>query len=189
MPKKAAKSENKNLSAIDSLSVRGLVGYSNTLVEFFDEIAKNASTSKGKWQSLPIVFPFADDAKLVITRPFSQSELCPFTGVLKEHNGIDLAAENGTPILAPADGDVVYVNDRDVFWGKTIKITHTNGYETLFAHLGTIQVRQGQKVRRGTVIATVGESGWTTGPHLHYELIKNGVHIDPQIYNFASLYD
>ena len=190
IPRRAVKNENKNSSAIDSLSIRGLVGYSNTLLEFFDEIARNASTIKGKWRNLPIVFPFADNTDFVITRPFSQDGLpCPFTGIMQPHLGIDLAAELGTPILAPADGNVVSVNERDIFWGRTIKISHANGYETFYAHLGMVAVRQGQRVQRGTKIGIVGESGWTTSPHLHYELIKNGVHLDPQAYNFASLYD
>jgi len=189
IPKRAARNEKRNLTAIDSLSIRGLVGYSNTLLEFFGDIAKNASTPQGKWQRLPLVFPLADNTKYVIKRPFAESLPDPFTGTMKAHLGIDLAAENGTPVLAPADGEVVFVSERDVFWGRTIKIAHADGYETLYAHLGTILVRHGQRVRRGTIIGTVGESGWATGPHLHYELIKNGVHLDPQIYNFASLHN
>ena len=188
-PKKSAKNEVKDLMPIDSLSIRGLVGYSSTLLEFFDEIAQNAPTTKGVWRNLPLVFPFSNDAKLVVMRPFSQSLPDPFTGTKKAHEGIDIAAENGTPILAPADGEVVLAREKDTFWGKVIKIAHTNGYETIYAHLGTISVRQGQKIRRGAIIGTIGESGWTTGPHLHYELIKNGENLDPQIYNFASLYD
>lgn len=189
LPKKAEKSKTQNSTGIDSLSIRGLVGYSNALFDFFDDIAKNASTTKGVWKNIPLVFPFDDNAKLVITRPFSNDLTDPFTGIKKTHNGIDIAAENETKILAPADGDVVSVAQNDIFWGKTIKISHQNGYQTIYAHLGTISVRQGQKVRRSEEIGTIGKSGWTTNPHLHYELIKNGVYLDPQLYNFISLYD
>lgn len=189
LPKKSVKNEKKELTGIDSLSIRGLVGYSDMLFYYFDEIAKNAPTSKGIWRSYPLVFPFSSDTKLVISRPFSQSLPDPFTGEQKAHNGIDIAAEYGTSVLAPADGEVILTNERDTFWGKIIKIKHANEYETVYAHLGTILVKRGQKIKRGTVIGTIGESGWTTGPHLHYELIKNGVYLDPQIYNFTSLYN
>jgi len=172
------------LSSIDSLNMYGLVDFSNKLLDFFADIAKDASSPQGLWRNTPLVFPFADNTKFVIIRPFSQSSTCPFTGMDKAHLGIDLAAEKGTPILAPADGVVLSTNERDAFWGRIIRISHANGYETRYAHLNSILVRAGQRVSRGTQIGTVGESGWATAPHLHFELIRNGVHLDPMLYNF-----
>jgi murein DD-endopeptidase MepM/ murein hydrolase activator NlpD len=136
-----------------------------------------------------LCLPISVSEKYVISRPFSDSLPDPFTGEIKKHNGIDIAAVNGSvPVLLPADGEVLLVKE-DVFFGKMIRIKHFGGYETFYAHLGSVSVKQGQKLKRGAQIGYFGESGWTTHPHLHYELIKNGENVDPQLYNFNSLYD
>lgn len=94
------------------------------------------------------------------------------------HDGIDLAAPLGTPIKAAQSGMVIYAGEQKGY-GLIAIIEHPNGLTTLYAHSRELRVRTGQQVREGQVIATVGESGRTTGPHLHFEVRKDGVPVDP----------
>ena len=94
------------------------------------------------------------------------------------HDGIDLAAPLGTPIKAAQSGMVIYAGEQKGY-GLIAIIEHPNGLTTLYAHSRELRVRTGQKVHEGQVIATVGESGRTTGPHLHFEVRKDGVPVDP----------
>ena len=102
----------------------------------------------------------------------------PFTGKPTMHNGIDIAASPGTPIVAPADGKVVYVA-YEAGYGKILAIDHGYGVKTRFAHNSQIYVKVGQVVKRGDVIAALGSTGRSTGPHLHYEVRVNNVPVDP----------
>lgn len=101
------------------------------------------------------------------------------------HEGIDIAAPRGTPIVAPADGMVTYVGYRKGY-GKTIGITHGNGISTLYAHCSRIYVLEGDSVFRDMPIAAVGNTGRSTGPHLHYEVHVDGVPVDPITYIVSS---
>ena len=94
------------------------------------------------------------------------------------HDGIDLAAPLGTPIKAAQSGTVVYAGEQKGY-GLIAIIEHRNGLTTLYAHSRELRVKTGQRVHEGQVIATVGESGRTTGPHLHFEVRKDGVPVDP----------
>jgi lipoprotein NlpD len=94
------------------------------------------------------------------------------------HDGIDLAAPRGTPIKTAQEGTVIYAGEQKGYGLITI-VAHQNGLVTLYAHNSDLRVKTGQHVRRGQVIATVGESGRTTGPHLHFEVRKDGVPVDP----------
>ncbi len=102
----------------------------------------------------------------------------PYDGVLRLHAGVDIAAEPGTPIRAPATGTVYYSGFREGY-GKAIVIDHGYGIRTLFAHNSKLFVHTGVRVRRGEIIAEVGSTGHSTGPHLHYEIRKNGVPVNP----------
>jgi len=97
------------------------------------------------------------------------------------HEGLDISAAIGTPVLAPADGVVVFA-DRESGYGKVVKINHGFGFSTVYAHLDRFQVRPGQKVTRGQVIAKVGMTGRTNGAHLHYEVVKDGEKQNPLHY-------
>ncbi len=94
------------------------------------------------------------------------------------HDGIDLAAPLGTPIKAASAGTVLYAGEQKGY-GLIAIIEHANGLSTLYAHNRDVRVRTGQQVREGQVIATVGESGRTTGPHLHFEVRRDGLPVDP----------
>ncbi len=102
----------------------------------------------------------------------------PINGVLRFHGGLDIAAPVGTPVRAVADGKVVFAGWRQRS-GLTAVVAHPGGITSTYAHALAVAVRPGQKVAAGEVIASVGESGRTTGPHLHFELKKNGELIDP----------
>jgi murein DD-endopeptidase MepM/ murein hydrolase activator NlpD len=97
------------------------------------------------------------------------------------HQGIDLAAPRGTVVWATADGTVVFAG-RDGRYGRTVVVDHGHGYRTRYAHLKKIETAAGRSVRRGDVVGRVGASGNASGPHLHYEVIRDGVPVDPRPY-------
>lgn len=101
----------------------------------------------------------------------------PITGEFSTHGGTDIAAPQGTPILAAADGTVVAATWHNGY-GYYVKIKHNNTYSTLYGHCSELRVSAGQKVKQGQLIAKVGSTGYSTGPHLHYEVIQNGVRVD-----------
>jgi murein DD-endopeptidase MepM/ murein hydrolase activator NlpD len=107
--------------------------------------------------------------------------LSPFTNEKEFHRGLDICNRKGAPVLAPADG-VVFSVDWDPGYGKTVTINHGYGLNTLYAHLDKIYVKKGQVVKRHQEIAQVGDTGRTTGAHLHYEVHLNGVPVNPLRY-------
>ena len=109
----------------------------------------------------------------------------PVYKTVKLHPGLDFAAPAGTPIYATANGTVEFAGNRGDGYGNNVIINHGYGYKTLFGHMFRIKARAGQSVKRGEVIGWVGSTGKSTGPHCHYEVIKNGNKIDP-IYFFYN---
>jgi len=103
----------------------------------------------------------------------------PFTGRRVMHEGLDIAANIGTPVFATADG-VVARTSYSSGYGKMVVLDHGYGYRTIFGHNSKILVKSGQQIKRGDIIAKVGNTGRSTGSHLHYELRLNGVPIDPR---------
>lgn len=97
------------------------------------------------------------------------------------HKGVDIANRSGTPIFAPADGVVVYEGWKNGF-GRFLTIDHGYGYKTRYGHLRRIVVRMGERVRRGQIVANMGNTGFSTGPHLHYEVLVLGTHVNPRDY-------
>ncbi len=104
--------------------------------------------------------------------------ISPFTGKTTLHAGIDIAAAPGSPVSAPADGVVVYAS-YDEYYGKLITVDYGYGVSTRFGHLSQIYVQVGQRVSKWDVIGAVGNTGRSTGPHLHYEVRINGTPVDP----------
>ena len=109
------------------------------------------------------------------------NRISPFTNEKEFHKGIDISTRMNTPIVAPADG-VVSSSGRDHAMGKMLTINHSYGLKTRYGHLSKILVKKGQYVKRGQEIALVGDSGRTTGPHLHYEVYLNGLPVNPLRY-------
>ena len=102
----------------------------------------------------------------------------PFTGVASNHTGIDMACPTGTPIRAAMSGKVVYVGWSNIFGNYAI-INHDGGYQTLYGHMSKTLCKSGQFVSQGTRIGLVGSTGYSTGPHLHFTVYKNGALVDP----------
>lgn len=105
----------------------------------------------------------------------------PHSGRLRMHEGLDIGARTGTPILAPADG-VVTFSGKKMGFGNLVHIDHGYGIETIYAHAHTLTATKGDLVKRGEKIATIGSTGFSTGPHLHYEVRVNGTPVDPLFY-------
>ena len=111
----------------------------------------------------------------------------PFTKSRRMHKGMDFSAPTGTPIYAPSDGKVIRVDSRSAGYGKHVRIDHGFGYVTLYAHLSEYNVRRGQRVKRGDVIGFVGNTGRSVAPHLHYEIRKDGKHLNPINFYYGDL--
>ncbi len=116
-----------------------------------------------------------------LTSPFNQARKHPITGKYQPHLGIDLAAPPGTPIYAASDGEIIVKKAQSTGYGNMIEIDHGLGYETRYAHLRGFapNINQGMRVRKGQLIGYVGSTGLATGPHLHYEIKRNGIQINP----------
>jgi murein DD-endopeptidase MepM/ murein hydrolase activator NlpD len=140
-------------------------------------------------QNLKMLHNFFEDRKaipsLVPTQGLISSTFGarnnPFTGSPDFHEGLDISSDIGTPVEATADGTVVFAGFKGNF-GRVIQIQHEYGFSTLFGHLERIMVAPGQHVRRGQEIGTVGNSGNSTGPHLHYEVHVNDQAVNPRPY-------
>jgi murein DD-endopeptidase MepM/ murein hydrolase activator NlpD len=102
----------------------------------------------------------------------------PFTGRISYHRGIDYHARTGTPVMSTADGIVTMAKKKGSF-GLAIEVNHGNGFKTRYAHLSKMLVKRGQRVKRGDIIGLVGNTGLSTGSHLHYEVIFRKVHRNP----------
>ena len=107
----------------------------------------------------------------------------PFTGLAQMHEGLDISNREGTPVIASADG-IVSATGKDFTYGNVVVISHGFGIISRYNHLSKILVGAGRKVKRGDIIAEVGTTGRSTGPHLHYEIRVNGIPINPRRYIF-----
>jgi len=105
----------------------------------------------------------------------------PFTGKKEFHKGLDISARMGSPVVASADGTVSF-SGWDRGYGRLVVINHGYGLKSKYAHLKKSLVKKGQYVKRGETIGLIGKSGRTTGPHLHYEVLLNGVPVNPLRY-------
>ncbi len=123
------------------------------------------------------IFAWPLDGDYTITSPFG-TRVDPISGIVKTHGGTDIAAPTGTPLLAAADGVVVTASYQDKGYGYYVKIKHDDTYSTLYGHCSVLHVTVGQTVKQGQLIAEVGSTGYSTGPHVHYEVIQNGVRVD-----------
>lgn len=132
------------------------------------------------WASLPSAWP----ARGWITSMFGAKR--GWGRRSRFHEGIDIAGPRGTPIVAPGDGIVTYNGYRQGY-GKTIIIDHGYGISTLYGHCSALFVEEGQRVKRGSLIASVGNTGRSTGPHLHYEVRVDGVPVDPMLYLASNM--
>ena len=156
-------------------------------IKSFNEIVALDSAKEDYLRHLPAIQPIAN-RDLKRTASGYGWRVDPVYKVQKKHNGMDFSCDNRTPIYATADGTVVSAKWQSGY-GYTVKIDHGYGIETVYAHLynNKFMVKPGQKVVRGEQIALSGNSGKSTGPHLHYEVIVKGQHVNPINYYFMDL--
>jgi murein DD-endopeptidase MepM/ murein hydrolase activator NlpD len=151
-----------------------------------DEL-KNLAIQKVKLlAAIPAIQPISNKQLVAIASGFG-SRIHPIYKVRKMHTGIDFAAPIGTPIYATADGKIEEVSVKFSGYGKMVVIDHGFGYKTRYAHMHDFAVRTGQNIKRGELIGYVGDTGISTAPHLHYEVMMNGVLINPVHYFFNDL--
>lgn len=148
----------------------------------FKEVFSDAASSR----TLPPMLVPVPDLKFAQVGASVGKKMDPFYKVLTMHNGIDLIAGQGTPVLATADGVVLEVKRSGKGPGNVVEIGHDGGYRTLYAHLQDIVVRKGERVKAGRKIADVGMSGNSFAPHLHYEVHRDSLVLDPVNFFFAS---
>ncbi len=146
--------------------------------ESFVEVRQVIESNRDRLNHIPTVHPVLGDH---YTSSGFGRRRDPFTGQPDFHPGIDFCAARGTPFRATADGEVVYAA-KNGGMGKTIKIDHGNGYLTLYGHCDEVLVKKGQAVRRGDIIGKIGNTGRSTGPHLHYEIRQGDRAINPRSY-------
>lgn len=153
----------------------------------FDDVAAVSKRAGDMASCIPAVPPIIPDpAKYNLSSRFGY-RTDPFTGQAKMHTGVDLAMKIGNPVFATGDG-VVETVEFDFFgYGNCVTIDHGFGYKTLYAHLNTISVIEGMKVKRGDRIGEVGKSGRASGSHLHYEVFYKGDRVNPLNYFDLSM--
>ena len=154
-----------------------LIRRANLLAGSFREAADSLAMHTARLAATPSIMPTAG----WLSSAFSRMRSHPILHRLRAHEGIDVSAPMGAPIEAPANGTVVQTGWEAGF-GNMVVIDHGFGIVTKFAHCSRILVRKGQKVLRGDRIALVGNTGLSTGPHLHYEVHVNGKPVDPRRY-------
>lgn len=144
----------------------------------YDELAKMIKSKEEMLASIPAIQPVANKDLRRIGSGFGM-RIDPIYKVPRMHEGIDFTAPVGTPIYATGNGVVTTIEYGDRGYGNYVVIKHGYGYQTLYGHMSRIKAKPGQKVMRGDIIGYIGNTGKSTGPHCHYEVIRNGKKIDP----------
>lgn len=154
-------------------------------INSFDEVVKLGRTHEDRLKKIPAIQPVSNK-DLKQTASGYGLRIDPIYKTRKFHEGMDFAAPTGTPVYVTGDGTVVSTGWQQGY-GNTVDIDHGYGYRTRYAHLSKILTTKGKKVVRGEEIALVGNTGKSTGPHLHYEVIYKGKHVNPVNYYFFDL--
>lgn len=177
------KSINQLHQKLDKLSAKVKVQEAS-----YDELIKLAKQKTKKLASVPAIMPIPNKDLKRMASGYGY-RIDPFYKTRKFHAGMDFTAPTGTEIHATGDGVVESIEVKRWGYGRNIIIDHGFGYKTRYAHLSQFKVKKGQKVTRGQVIGLVGSTGKSTAPHLHYEVIVNGVNQNPAGYYYNDLSD
>lgn len=153
--------------------VDALLRKSDLIRQSLAEAIQSMETSADKWSHYPSIMPTSG----YVSSSFGR-RIHPIYHNTQTHNAIDISTRMGEPVVAPANG-IVVMSQHQVGYGLTVLIDHGYGKVTKYAHLSKSGVRPGQNIKRGDVIAFVGQSGITTGPNLHYEVLDNGIPRNP----------
>lgn len=152
----------------------------------FDEVYEMARNKEKMLASIPAIQP-VHNLDLKRLSSFYGYRIDPVYKINKFHRGVDFSAPRGTPIYASGEGKIVSVKKSKRGYGNQIKIDHGYGYVTFYAHIKDFKVKKGEMVKRGQEIATVGNTGKSTAPHLHYEVRKDGRAVNPIYFFFNDL--
>lgn len=152
----------------------------------YDEVTDMAYKKEEYWAAVPAIQPILNESLNMLASGYGM-RIHPILKVRKMHKGVDFAAPKGTPIYATGDGVVISVKTVFGGYGKHIEIDHGFGFITRYAHMNEFKVKRGQKVKRGDLIGTVGNTGSSTAPHVHYEIMKDGRFVNPVNYFFKDL--
>jgi murein DD-endopeptidase MepM/ murein hydrolase activator NlpD len=142
----------------------------------FESLINDLKRKRNLLSSTPSIWP----TKGWLSSGFGY-RISPFTGLREFHKGFDISSREGTPVIATADGVVTFVGKNGLY-GNMIKIDHGHGMMTRYGHLEKMLKKRGDAVKRGDVIALMGNTGRSTGPHLHYEVFLNGLPVNPKKY-------
>lgn len=156
-----------------------------TQAKSYDEVLEMAKNQEIRMENIPAIQPVMNKDLKRVASGYGM-RIDPVYHVRKFHQGMDFSAPIGTEIYATGNAKVKFSGWKQGY-GNTVILDHGFGYETLYAHLYKSLVRKGQKVRRSDIIALVGNTGKSTGPHLHYEVRLNGKPVDPRNYYFYDL--
>lgn len=148
-----------------------------------DDLVKNKQKMLA---SIPAIQPVSNKDLSRIASGFGY-RIDPIYKTVKFHAGLDFTAPSGTPIYATGDGVVEEASLSDVGYGNHVVVRHGYGYKTLYGHMLRTKVKNGQTIKRGDVLGWVGSTGKSTGPHCHYEVMKNGEKVDPVYFFFNDL--
>ena len=150
------------------------------------DLQARIDSAGSRCDNIPSIQPVINKQLTLLTASYGM-RIHPFYKTLQSHQGVDYTIPEGSRVFATADGTVREVAQRNSTSGQTVVIDHGNGYETSYNHLSKINVRQGQHVRLGDIIALSGDTGLSLAPHLHYEVRYNGMRVDPIHYFFMEL--
>lgn len=153
----------------------------------YDEVVNLAKNKEKRLASIPAIQPVLNKELNKISSYYGVRYDPIYKGTKKFHHGIDFTAHIGTPIHVTGNGVVKSAENSRSGYGNAIEIDHGFGYTTFYAHLNSFKVKKGQKVTRGEIIGTIGSTGKSTGPHLHYEVRKNKKSQDPINYFYMDL--
>ncbi len=152
----------------------------------FDEVVKLAKNKEKMLAHLPAIQPVENKDLKRMASGYGW-RIHPILKTRRMHYGMDFTAKTGTPIYATADGIVKHAGWKPNGFGKHVVINHGFGYETLYAHMSKVAVKNGEKVKRGQIIGYVGNTGLSAGPHCHYEVHVNGKRVNPINFYYNDL--
>lgn len=180
-----AQMTNSELAADLALKVDLLEKEIYVQAKSYDEVAQMAKEQEIRMENIPAIQPVMNKDLKRVASGYGM-RIDPVYHVRKFHQGMDFTAPTGTEVFATGNAKVEFAGWKQGY-GNTVILDHGYGYKTLYAHLYKTLVRKGQKVRRSDIIALVGNTGKSTGPHLHYEVRLNNKPVDPRNYYFYDL--
>ncbi len=184
--KELEKYSNSEIVVETSKKLDMLANKMHTQFQSYEEVIALAKEKEEFLSSLPAISPVSDKNLTRFASGYGY-RIHPIYRTRKMHEGIDLTAPVGTPVYATGDGKVIMAGYTTGGFGKRIIIDHGFGYKTLYAHLNDVNVKAGKNVKRGELIGTVGNTGRSTAPHLHYEVRKNNHPENPVNYYYNDM--